>query len=222
MKTLVVYWHPEKRSFNNAMLQVARNVLGEDGNEVRISDLYDMDFDPVSSRKNFKTVKDPNYLRLHIEEIYATEMHGFSEDLESEIEKVEWCDLLVWQFPLWWFGLPAVFKGWVDRVFALGRLYGWNRAYETGFLSGKRALLSLTTGGKEDVYSKCGFHGDIYGILRPIHRGILQYVGFDVLAPQIVYAPDRMTAEQRSEQLSEFANRLRRIEEECPIDVGSY
>jgi NAD(P)H dehydrogenase (quinone) len=92
-----------------------------------------MRFDPISSRKNFSTIKDPNYLKLQIEEMHATEMNGFSEEIESEIRKLEWCDLMIWQFPLWWFGLPAVLKGWVDRVLAMGRTYGGNRIYKSGF-----------------------------------------------------------------------------------------
>jgi NAD(P)H dehydrogenase (quinone) len=181
-----------------------------------------MRFDPVSSRKNFVTVKDPNYLKPQIEEMYATETNGFSEEIETEIRKIEWCDLMIWQFPLWWFGLPAVFKGWVDRVLAMGRAYGGGRIYESGVFKGKRALLSLTTGGPEESYRKAAFNGDMAGILRPIHRGMLQFVGFDVLAPQIVYGPVRLTAEQRIQQLAVYAERLKGIAGESPMDVGIY
>jgi hypothetical protein len=48
---------------------------------------------------------------------------------------------------LWWFGLPAALKGWAERVFAMGRTYGGGHIDETGVFRGKRALLSLTTGG---------------------------------------------------------------------------
>ena len=87
---------------------------------------------------------------------------------------------------------------------------------------GKRALLSLTTGGPEDAYRKGAFNGDIAGILRPIHRGILQFVGFEVLAPQIVYGPVRLTDEDRRLALAAYAERLRRIDQESPIEVGIY
>lgn len=222
MKVFVVYWHPEPRSFNAAMFQTACATLTAAGHEVRISDLHEMRFDPVSSRKNFTTVKDPNYLKPQIEEMHATEMNGFSEDIESEIRKIEWCELMIWQFPLWWFGLPAVLKGWVDRVFAMGRTYGGGRIYQSGVFCGKRALLSLTTGGPEDAYRKGAFNGDIAGILRPVHRGMLQFVGFDVLEPQIVYGPVRLTDEQRKQQLAAYAVRLQQIARESPIDVGIY
>ena len=222
MRVFVVYWHPEPQSFNAAMFQTACETLAAAGHEVSTSDLHEMRFDPVSSRKNFTTVKDPNYLKPQIEEMYATETNGFSEEIESEIRKIEWCELMIWQFPLWWFGLPAVLKGWVDRVFAMGRTYGGGRYYQSGMFRGKRALLSLTTGGPEDAYRKGAFNGDIAGILRPIHRGILQFVGFDVLAPQIVYGPVRLTDEQRKQLLATYSTRLQAIGLESPIDVGIY
>lgn len=222
MKTLVVYWHPEPQSFNGAMFRTACETLAEAGYEVRSSDLHEMGFDPVSSRKNFSTVKDPDYLKLQIEEMHATEVNGFSPEIESEIAKVEWCELMIWQFPLWWFGLPAVLKGWVDRVFAMGRTYGGGRIYETGVFRGKRAMLSLTTGGPAEAYVKGAFNGDIAAILRPIHRGMLQFVGFDVLVPQIVYGPVRLTDGQRRQQLADYAARLRGIASETTIDVGIY
>lgn len=222
MRVFVVYWHPEPQSFNAAMFQTARETLLATGQEVRSSDLLEMDFDPVFSRRNFTTVKDPRCLNPLNEEIYASEMNGFAQEIETEIRNIEWCDLMIWQFPLWWFGLPAVFKGWVDRVFAMKRTYGIKQAYGSGLFRGKRALLSLTTGGPEETYLKGAFNGDIHGILRPIQRGVLQFVGFDVLAPQIVYAPDRMTDEQRKDALAGYASRLRSVRLESPIDVGIY
>lgn len=221
MKVFVVYWHPEPRSFNAAMFRTACATLEAAGHEFRTSDLHAMRFDPVSGRKNFTTVKDPDYLQLQVEEMYATEMNGFSEEIESEIAKIEWCELMIWQFP-WWFGLPAVLKGWVDRVFAMGRTYGRGRVYQSGVFRGKRALLSLTTGGAEAAYRKGALHGDMAGMLRPIQRGMLQFIGFDVLEPHIVYAPVRLTADERNEALAAYARRLRTIGLEAPIDAGIY
>ena len=104
----------------------------------------------------------------------------------------------------------------------MGRTYGGGRIYETGVFRGKRAMLSLTTGGPEDAYQKGAFNGDIAAILRPIHRGMLQFVGFDVLEPQIVYGPVRLTDEERKQRLADYASRLQGIESEAPMDVGIY
>ncbi|MCP5419931.1 MAG: NAD(P)H-dependent oxidoreductase [Gammaproteobacteria bacterium] len=222
MNVLIVYWHPEPKSFNYALFNKAVETFSDAGHQVKTSDLFKMGFDPASTRKNFNSVKDPDYFKPQIEEMYATEANGFSKEIETEIEKLEWCDLMIWQFPLWWFSLPAVMKGWVDRVFAMGRIYGGGKIYDTGVFRGKKALLSLTTGGPKEAYLKDGFNGDIYGILKPIHRGMLWFVGFDVLEPHVVNGPVRLTDEQRKNELESFATRLRQIQNESPMDVGRY
>lgn len=222
MKILLVSWHPEPASFCSALFTTARDTLRAAGHDVRTSDLHAMRFDPVSGRHNFTSVKDAEYFKPQQEEQHATETHGFSDIIESEIQKVEECDLMIWTFPLWWFTVPAALKGWVDRVFAMGRAYGGGRVYDKGIFRGKRAMLALTTGGPAASYEPDGFNGDMLGVLRPIHRGMLQFVGFDVLAPHIVYGPVRMTDEERRQQLNAYAERLRQIEGELPIGVGRY
>lgn len=222
MNVFIVYAHPEPQSFNGALFRAAEEALRAAGHSVQTSDLYAMKFDPVSDRRNFTTAKNPDFFKQQIEEMHATEVGGFATDLETELGMVEACDLMIWQFPLWWFGVPGILKGWVDRVFAMGRTYGGERFYENGVFKGKRALLSLTTGGPGPVYQKGGWNGDIQAILRPIQRGMLRFVGFDVLAPHIVYAPVRITAVERKTALDAWASRLRRIEQEQPIDVGEY
>jgi len=113
-------------------------------------------------------------------------------------------------------------KGWVDRVFAMGRAYGGDRFYENGVFKGKRALLSVTAGGPLQAYQAGGFNGDIHAILRPIQRGMLRFTGWDVLDPNIVYAPVRMSEEERTASLRAWALRLRAIATEQPVDVGEY
>ena len=222
MNVLLVFAHPERRSFNGAMFDTAQATLQAAGHTVVTSDLYRMGFDPVSSRRNFVSVKDVNYLKLQAEEMWSSEVGGFAPDVEAEIAKIEAADLMIWQFPLWWFGLPAMLKGWVDRVFAMGRTYGNGHIYETGKFKGKRALLSLTTGGPEAAYLKDGFNGDLSAMLRPMQRGMLNFTGFSVLQPQVVYGPVRVDDAQRQAWLEQWARRLRSIESEAAIAVGRY
>jgi NAD(P)H dehydrogenase (quinone) len=222
MKVFIVYAHAESKSFNGALFQTTEETLRAAGHKVVKSDLYAMKFDPVSDRRNFTTVKNPDFFKQQIEEMHATEAGGFAPDVEAELRKMEACDLMIWQFPLWWFGLPAILKGWVDRVFAMGRTYGGERFYENGVFKGKPALLSVTTGGPEAVYRKGGWNGDIHAILRPIQRGILRFTGWSVLAPNIVYAPVRASAGERRSWLNNWAARLRAIESEKPTEVGEY
>ncbi|OMP76122.1 MULTISPECIES: NAD(P)H-dependent oxidoreductase [unclassified Chitinophaga] len=218
MKILIVLAHPELQSMNGAMYHTAIETLQAEGHEVKVSDLYRQAFDPVSDRRNFTTVHNPSYFKQQLEEKDGV----FSPDIETEQQKVEWCDMMIWQFPLWWFTVPGILKGWVDKVFAYGRFYGEAKCYENGVLKGKKALLSLTTGGTAEKYEKTGEHGDIDAILKPINRGMLEFVGFSVLEPQVVYAPVRMTEEEREGVLRNYGERLKGIFEEELLSVGNY
>lgn len=222
MKIFIVYWHAEEKSFNYAMLQTALKTLKECGNEVKISDLNSMKFDPVLSRKSFKTVKNPAVFNPVQEALYAARNNGFADFISEEMAKIEWCELLIFQFPLWWFGMPAILKGYIEQVFAPGRFFDADHMYEKGFLHGRKAMLSLTTGATADAYIKDGFNGDINAILRPIQRGILEFCGFAVLRPQIVYAPTHIMQTQRENELAKYARRLVNISGEEPIYTGRF
>lgn len=222
MNVLIVYWHPEPKSFNGAMVEQGVKALESAGHSVQVSDLHHMNFDPVSGRNNFKTVSNESYFKQQLEELHATENNGFADDIEAEIEKLNWSDLVIFQFPLWWFGMPAAMKGWVDRVFAMGRVYGGGRFYDDGIFKSKNAMLSVTMGGGEDLYVKGGWNGDLNGILRPIHRGMLEFTGFSVLKPFTVFGPARMTEEERAQELMRYSARLDSIFSEERIDVGEY
>lgn len=222
MRILIVWAHPEARSFNAAMVATARQALEAAGHEVQISDLYRLGWQPVSDRHNFTMVADGDYFKPQAEEALASEQQGFAADIAAEQAKLDWCELMIWQFPLWWFGLPAILKGWVDRVFAMGKVYGFGQIYANGSQRGKKALLSLTTGGPQPAYVKGGFNGDLLGVLRPIQRGMLEFVGFEVLAPQVVYQPVRLDDAGRAAELQRWAERLATIASEPPIAVGEF
>lgn len=217
MKVFIVHAHHEPRSFSSALTRLAKSVLTEAGHSVQVSDLYAMAFDPISDRRNFTSVKNPDYLKQQAEELYATETGGFAPDIAAELEKLAWCDVLIFQFPLWWFSLPSILKGWVDRVFAMGAVYGGGKWYDKGEFRGKRAMLSLTTGGPPNIYSPTGLNGDIHQILYPINHGILRFVGFDVLPPFIAYGVSRLEDEARSTYLAEYQQRLFTLDTTPPI-----
>ncbi|WP_070963972.1 NAD(P)H-dependent oxidoreductase [Vibrio sonorensis] len=222
MKVLIVHWHPEPQSFNTAMFNTAVDTLTALGHQVQVSNLRQMQFNPVSGRHNFTTTSNPEFYKQQLEEMHASEHDGFASDVENELRKLEWCDLLILQYPMWWFGMPAMVKGWVDRVFVMGRFYGNGRYYENGVFKGKKAMVSITTGGDGDAYSPGGWNGDLLGVLRPIHRGLFQFNGFDVLAPNATFAPTHLSQSEREEELHKLSVRLMNIETELPINVGSY
>lgn len=222
MNVLLIYAHPEPASFNGAMFARARQILTDAGHEVRTSDLYAMKFDPVSDRRNFTSLTNPDFFKQQLEELHASDTQTFEQHIAAEQEKLEWCDLMIWQFPLWWFSVPGILKGWVDRVFAMGRVYGQGKIYENGVFRQKRALLSLTTGGPAGDYLPGGLNGDLNGILRPLQRGILEFTGFTVLDPHVVYGPARLGSEEREMELLRWENRLLHISAEKGIIVGPY
>lgn len=219
MKVLIVHAHHEPASFNGAMTREAQATLTAAGHEVVVSDLYAMGFDPVSDRRNFTTVKDPDYLKQQNEEGYANEHDGFAPALKAELDKLAWCDTLIFQFPIWWLGMPAILKGWIDRVFAVGHAYGGGRWFDNGRMSGKRAMCSLTVGGPEPVYTEIGIYGPINSILYPIHRGILGFAGFTVIEPFVVYGPNRVSPEERAEFLARYRERLLNLDQAPLIET---
>jgi NAD(P)H dehydrogenase (quinone) len=208
MRIFIVHAHHEPASFNGAMTRAATASLGAAGHEVVVSDLYAMGFDPVSDRRNFTTVNNPDYLKQQSEESHASEFNGYVAELQLEMDKVAWCDALIFQFPLWWLGLPAILKGWVDRVFAVGRAYGGGRYFNRGVMAPRRAMCSVTVGGTADAYSDIGAYGQLDQILRPINHGILGFVGFTVIEPFVVHAPARMTEDERADTLKAYQMRL--------------
>ncbi len=221
MNVLIVLAHPEPKSMNGALAQLARETLAGAGHTVAFSDLHAMDFDPRSTRANFTTAFDVDFFKPQAEERHASQNSAFHPQLDAEMAKLEACDLMIWQFPLWWFGLPAILKGWVDRVFASGRIYGGERIFEGGIKRGKRAMLSLTTGGSAAAYAPGGAMGDLMAMLQPIHRGMLEFIGFDVLAPNFVHGPARLSALARHAALDVWRVRLLAIADETPIDIGT-
>jgi len=219
MRIFIVHAHPEQRSFNGAMTRRATEALAAVGHDVILSDLYQMGFDPVSSRRNFLTVLDAEYFRQQAEEGYAAARDGFAPEIKMEQDKLFWCDTLIFQFPLWWFGLPAILKGWVDRVFAAGgRVYGGGKWYDRGVFAGKRAMCAVTIGGPPSIYSDRGLNGPIADILFPINHGMFYFTGFTVIEPFVVHAPARMTDDERAGELARYQERVLTLASAPTID----
>jgi Flavodoxin-like fold len=127
---------PRAEEFLQRALSPRRSDARRCGDAVVTSDLYAQRFDPVSDRRNFTSVFDADYLKQGTEERHATAVDGFAPDLEREIRKLESCDLLVFSFPLWWFAMPAILKGWVDRTFAIRGSSAARACTRTGWVRG--------------------------------------------------------------------------------------
>jgi NAD(P)H dehydrogenase (quinone) len=208
VKILFVLAHHEPTSLNAALVEDAAESLRSANHEVKVSDLYGMGFDPVSDRRNFVTVKDQTRLKQQAEEEFAAQTHGFAPDIQAEMDKLMWSDALILQFPLWWCSMPAILKGWIDRVFACGVAYGGGRYFSRGVFKGKRAMCSVTVGGSREVYSPVGAYGSLAHMLFPINHGILNFVGYTVVQPFVVYGPSRMSNGARKDELRRFRCRV--------------
>ena len=225
MKILLVFAHPEPRSLNGALRDVAIRELEAQGHEVRVSDLYAQGWKSEIDRADFLPLALDERLKPASASRQAFDAGALTDDVKAEHEKLLWADMLILQFPLWWFTMPAILKGWVDRVYARGFAYGvgehsdrrWGDRYGEGILAGKRAMLIVTTGGWQEHYSPRGINGPIDEVLFPINHGILYYPGYGVLPPFVVYKVDRLDAtgfEAAAEQLRE---RMRTIATTRPI-----
>jgi len=208
MKVLLVFAHPEPRSLSGALRDVAIRELEVQGHEVRVSDLYADGWKSEIDRADFPSLEPDARLIPVAASKKGFEANTLTADVKAEIEKLLWADTLILQFPLWWFAMPAILKGWVDRVFAVGRAYGGGRYFSRGVFAGKRAMCSLTVGGPADAYSSIGAYGPLAPILDPIHHGILGFVGFDVVEPFVVHAPARMREEARTACLAGYRRRM--------------
>lgn len=215
MKVLLVHAHPEPHSFCAALKDRAAAVLRARGYEVLVSDLYAMRFDPVAKAEDFTSRRDPDYLVYALEQRHAFETGTLAPDIAAEVEKVIAADLLILSFPLFWFSVPAILKGWIDRVFLSGRFYGGRRFYDRGGLVGKRAVCLITAGARQSMLAEGGIHGPLEGMLRHLLQGTLGYVGCAVLPPFVAWhVPyvDRTTRERYLEELERYVSELDALE----------
>ena len=212
MKVLIVYAHSQGASFNAAMLRTAVTTLEADGHDVRVSDLYAMGFNPVASEADFTARRFPGNLQYDREQKHAVTHGTFSADIADEIDKLLWCDLLILQFPLWWYSVPAIMKGWFDRVFANGLAYGQLGRFNHGGLKGRRAMISTTTGCFPGMVASGGVMGHLDAVLFPLQYGTLGYVGFEVLEPFVAWSTRYEDDAARARYLTAYTDRLRHID----------
>jgi NAD(P)H dehydrogenase (quinone) len=218
MKTLIVFAHPEPASFSGALKDVAVSTLTHLGHEVVVSDLYRMGWNPALGPDDFDGERtNAQYLDLSREQEHAFATGGHSTDVTAEQAKVAAADLVLFHFPVWWFSMPAILKGWVDRVFSRGFAYSAGRKYESGHFKGKRAMLCITTGTASTLYEPNGIDGDLHHVLWPIHNGILAYTGFTVLPPFAAWMPARVSAVERQGYLAAYAEGLKTLDRVEPL-----
>lgn len=225
MKVFIVFAHPEPQSLGGSLLRAAVEELETQGHEVQVSDLYSMHWKSQVDRSDFPKLSAETRLRVAYASGEATFSDTLTEDVKREQEKLIWADVVILQFPLWWYSMPAILKGWVDRVYSLGFAYGigehndkrWGDRYGEGKMLGKRAMVVVTVGSWKEHYSARGICGPIDDVLFPITHGILYYIGFEVLLSFVVYQSDRADEAAFSAAADQLRQRLRELSTTEPI-----
>ncbi len=162
MKCLVVVAHPLTDSFCHALTEASLEALKEAGHEHRLADLYRSGFSPC---------------------LTAAERASYYQDFDAsaltrEIDDLLWAEAVLLIFPTWWFGPPAILKGWFDRVWAPGVAY--DHAGDLGPIKPRlgqlKQVLAITTMGSP-------WWVDHLVLRRPVRR-VLKTAILQACAPQ--------------------------------------
>ena len=144
MRHLIVVAHPNPKSFTHALADAYGAELTAMGHEVVLRDLYAMGFDPV----------------LHPSELNA----AGAADVQAEQTRLKNADATAFFYPLWWASMPAILKGYIDRVFAHGVAYDFQGPMMHGLLTGKTNLLVTISAAPRAMLEKTGAWGAIQAI----------------------------------------------------------
>lgn len=220
-QALYVYVHPDDRSFNRQLFDAGRIALART-HDVVTSDLYAMGFNPALTRADlgdFAQTDDPFLTRW----AHAYAAGQLPEDVRVEQQKLLEADLIVLQFPLWWYSVPAMLKGWFDRVFASGFGFdvidpesGLPRKYGDGVLVGKRALISVSLGEGLRSIAPRGISGDLDSLLFSLTHGTLFYAGIEPLPLHIIADADDLDPDDVEREIRRFADRIAGLAAETP------
>lgn len=196
MRALVIYCHPIETSFNAAVRDTVLAGLAAAGAETRLSDLYARTFQPV---------------------LTATELSGFYASPQNrapvarDVADLLWCDTLIFIYPTWGHGLPALLKGWLDRVLlpevAFHRPEGRSTAIRPGLRHITRLGIFTTCGTSWWINAWMGFPG---------RRTLSQGVGI-LCAKRLrrafaaLYRMDTTTSETRARHLERVAAKVDRL-----------
>ena len=220
MNIHIVHTHPEPKSFVSAMRDTIFTHFETEGCSVTLSDLYAKEFNAVASKKDFLDRSREDYLMYSVEQRHCNKVGKLSPDIVEEIEYILRADLIVFTFPLFWFSVPAILKGWIERVFIAGLFYGGKRIYRNGGLLGKRAFVAFSLGGRSHMFGPNGIHGELTnGMLRHFFQGTLGYVGIEVLEPYVAYHVPYVDIAERQNMLYELKNTLREIDRRPALSV---
>jgi len=156
LKILLVFCHPRRTSFTGAVADAFAEGAAAGGHEIEFADLYAEDFDPV--------------LREADEPDWNNTAKRYSDEVHAEMARVDRADAIVCVFPVWWWSVPAMLKGWIDRVWNLGWAYG------PASLPHRYGLMIATAAASEDAFAKRGYD---QAIEAQLNIGVMNYCGIE-------------------------------------------
>lgn len=161
MKILIIYAHPKTGSFNSAIRDAIINTSNDCGHEVEARDLYVLNFDPV----------------LTAQELDGTFNGIQANDVLLEQNYITWADKIVFIYPLWWGSMPAILRGYLDRVLSYGFAYCSGTDSSVGLLTNKSIVIINTIGSKELNYHQNGMLSALETIAS---HGIFNFCGANI------------------------------------------
>ncbi|WP_299780622.1 NAD(P)H-dependent oxidoreductase [uncultured Formosa sp.] len=161
MKHLIIYAHPNKASLNHHFKQTVVDILTQHNHDVIVRDLYHIDFNPI----------------LSLSDIGGQRKGEVSDDVKMEQDFISWADIITFIYPIWWTGMPAIMKGYIDRVFSYGFAYRYDQGIQKGLLSGKEIFVINTQGKSNTEYKEIGMD---QALSLTSDKGIFSYCGFEI------------------------------------------
>lgn len=183
MNALLVYAHPNPQSFNTALAKAIEDEIIANGGKIKVKDLYTMHWDPVLSMKDFQ-------------DIFSGTM---PDDVKQEQADVAWADLVIMVAPVWWYSIPAILKGYIDRVFSFGFAYKYTATGPLGLLKGKKGLFITTSGANRQ-------DAEMGGMMTTLNKsliGVFAFSGFKESKHHNLFAVPTVSDQERREMLAE-------------------
>ncbi|WP_276965907.1 NAD(P)H-dependent oxidoreductase [Chryseobacterium sp.] len=176
MRHLIIYAHPNENSLNHHLLSTVVETLQSRNEEIIVRDLYTIGFDPV----------------LSLADMQGQHMGEISDDVRTEQEHISWAERITFIYPIWWTGLPAMMKGYIDRVFSYGFAYRYDQGIQKGLLKGKKTVIINTHGKSHEEYEKTGMDK---ALTLTSDNGIFIYSGLEIINHLFFDKADKVSAE---------------------------
>ncbi|MBV8328582.1 NAD(P)H-dependent oxidoreductase [Chryseobacterium sp.] len=176
MRHLIIYAHPNENSLNRSILNHVTETLQSENHDIKIRDLYHLNFDPVLSLAD-------------MQKQYSGKV---SDDVKEEQDYISWAEQVTFIYPIWWTGLPAIIKGYIDRVFSYGFAYRYDQGIQKGLLKGKKTVIINTHGKSHEEYKHIEMNK---ALTLTSDHGIFTYCGFEIIRHFFFDKADKATSE---------------------------